>query len=139
MVRNGNEFALDLHHVVKIYRRGIHALCGVEMQVARGEIFGLLGPNGAGKTTLVKIMMTVTHPTQAKGTLLGEPIGHKPTLARVGYLPEDCRLPAYLTGRQALEYYAALSKVSRRRRKRRVDELLTTVGMQDRADSKVAS
>lgn len=134
MVNASNELAIDLHHVKKVYQRKVHALRGIEMQVARGEIFGLLGPNGAGKTTLVKIMLTVIHPTRAGGTVLGRPIGHKPTLARVGYLPEDHRFPPYLTARQALEYYAALSTVGRAQRKRRTAELLDVVGMSEWAD-----
>src|ERR671911_133707 len=76
--------AIDLHDVAKVYKGRVHALQGIEMRVARGEVFGLLGPNGAGKSTLVKIMMTVIPPTEAQGTVLGNPIGHKPTLSRVG-------------------------------------------------------
>jgi ABC-2 type transport system ATP-binding protein len=102
-------------------------------------VFGLLGPNGAGKSTLVKIMMTVIRPTKAAGTMLGHPIGHKPTLARVGYLPEHHRFPRYLTGRQALDFYAALAKVDRTSRKRRATELLATVGMTDWANKKISS
>ena len=59
-----------------------------------------------------------------EGTLLGRPIGHKPTLRRVGYLPEHHRFPPYLTGRQALGFYAALSKVGKQTRRQRADELL---------------
>ncbi len=139
MPTTNGEYVIDLHHVEKIYRGKVHALRGVEMQVHRGEIFGLLGPNGAGKSTLVKIMMTVVRPTRISGTLLARPVGHKPTLRRVGYLPEDHRFPRYLTGRQALEFYAALAKVDRRTRKRRAAELLTTVGMSDWADKKVST
>ncbi len=134
MVNASSELAIDLHHVEKTYQRKVHALRGIEMQVGRGEIFGLLGPNGAGKTTLVKIMLTVIRPTLARGTVLGRPIGDTPTLARVGYLPEDHRFPPYLTARQALEYYAALSKMPRPQRKRRTAELLEVVGMSDWAD-----
>jgi ABC-2 type transport system ATP-binding protein len=109
------------------------------MQVKRGEVFGLLGPNGAGKSTLVKIMMTVVRPTRVAGTMLGWPVGHKPTLSRVGYLPEHHRFPRYLTGRQALDFYGALAKVDRRSRRQRAAELLKTVGMTDWADKKVSS
>jgi ABC-2 type transport system ATP-binding protein len=109
------------------------------MQVHPGEIFGLLGPNGAGKSTLVKLMMTVVRPTRIEGTLLGQPIGHKPTLRRVGYLPEHHRFPQYLTGRQALEFYAALAHVGRQQRRHRAGELLETVGMTDWADNRVSS
>src|SRR5579872_6527245 len=104
-----NDLAIDLKHVTKIYRGRVHALQGIEMHVRRGEIFGLLGPNGAGKSTLVKIMMTVVRPTRAEGTVLGNPIGNKATLSSVGYLPENHRFPRYLTGRQTLEFFGAMS------------------------------
>lgn len=121
--------AIDLTDVAKTYGQKVHALRGVAMQVHRGEIFGLLGPNGAGKSTLVKILTTVISPTRCQGTVLGNPVGHKPTLARIGYLPEHHRFPEYLSGRQVLEYFAALSLVSRRERKQRASELLDLVGM----------
>ena len=129
--------AVDLRHVTKTYGRRVCALAGIEMRVHPGEIFGLLGPNGAGKSTLVKIMTTVVRPNRAEGTILGRPIGHRPTLARVGYLPEHLRFPPYLTGRQALEYYAALAKVDRRTRKRRAMKLLELVRMKDWANARV--
>ncbi len=47
---------LDLKGVRKVYRGGIEALRGIDLQVPKGSIFGLLGPNGAGKSTLVKIL-----------------------------------------------------------------------------------
>ncbi len=130
---------IDLDDVAKVYPRGVHALRGVAMQARPGEIFGLLGPNGAGKSTLVKIMMTVIRPTRARGTLLGQPIGHKPTLARVGYLPERVRFPSYLTGRQAVEFFAALAKVDRRTCRRRAAELLSLVGLERWADAKIGT
>lgn len=129
--------AIDLSNVEKVYRGGVYALRSVSMRVGRGEVFGLLGPNGAGKSTLVKIMMTVVKPSRCNGTLLGEPVGHKPTLARVGYLPENHRFPRYLTGRQTLDFLGALSKTSRPMRRNRIDELLEIVGMQSWADRRV--
>jgi ABC-2 type transport system ATP-binding protein len=134
-----SDLAIDLHHVAKIYRKRVHALRGVNMQVRRGEIFGLLGPNGAGKSTLVKIMMTVVRPTRADGLILGRPIGHKGTLARIGYLPENHRFPRYLTGRQTIEFFAAMSKVDRPTARRRTAELLETVRMSEWADHKIST
>jgi len=133
------QWAIDLYHVAKTYRRRVHALKGIAMKVHRGEIFGLLGPNGAGKSTLVKIMMTAVRPTLAEGNVLGRPIGHKPTLAKVGYLPEHHRFPPYLTGRQVLEHYAALSKVDRRTRRKRSIEMLELVGLKNWAKAKVGT
>jgi ABC-2 type transport system ATP-binding protein len=131
--------SIDLRNVAKVYKGRVHALQGVSMQVRRGEVFGLLGPNGAGKSTLVKIMMTVVRPTTCVGTILGRPVGEKAILARVGYLPENHRFPRYLTGRQTLEFFGALSKVDRPARRRRSAELLDTVGMTAWADRKIAT
>ena len=133
------EPAIELYHVAKTYRRRVHALKGIAMKVHRGEIFGLLGPNGAGKSTLVKIMMTAVRPTLAEGKVLGRPIGHKPTLAKVGYLPEHHRFAPYLTGRQVLEHYAALAKVDRRTRRKRSIEMLELVGLKDWGKAKVGT
>jgi ABC-2 type transport system ATP-binding protein len=133
------QLAIDLHDVVKTYRGKVRALRGIEMQVHDGEIFGLLGPNGAGKSTLVKIMMTVVRANRASGTLLGHPIGSKRALLRVGYLPEHHRMPKYLTGGQALDYYAALARVPRATRKQRAGELLELVGMSEWANKKIGS
>ncbi|NIP97233.1 MAG: multidrug ABC transporter ATP-binding protein, partial [Akkermansiaceae bacterium] len=54
----------------------------------------------------MKILTTVIRPTSCEGTMLGHPVGHKPTLGRVGYLPENVLFPGYLTGRQVVEYSA---------------------------------
>src|SRR6266513_772050 len=139
MPKSDDGLVIDLRNVTKVYKGRIHALRGIDMRVRRGEVFGLLGPNGAGKSTLVKIMMTVVRPTRARGSILDRPIGHKPTLARVGYLPENHRFPRYLTGRRALEFFAALSGVPRAIRKQRTGELLEIVGMSAWADRKVST
>jgi len=133
------ELAIDLTNVEKIYRGRVYALRGIEMRVRRGEVFGLLGPNGAGKSTLVKIMMPVVRRTRADGAILDHPIGHKPSLARVGYLPENHRFPRHLTGRQTLDFFAALSGMPRAARRTRATELLETVGMTAWADRKIAT
>jgi len=126
--------AVDVREVTKTFRGRVQALRGVSLSIGRGEIFGLLGPNGAGKSTLVKILLTIVRPTRCEGTLLGRPIGHRPTLARVGYLPEHLRFPEYLTAAQAIDYFGALSLVPRAERRRRGDELLELVGMSRWAD-----
>jgi ABC-2 type transport system ATP-binding protein len=126
------DLAIDLRDAAKTYKsfkQAIPALQGVDLQVQRGELFGLLGPNGAGKSTLVKILMTVINPTRAGGTMLGQPIGHKPTLARVGYLPEHHRFPDYLTATQILHFFGAMSGVDRATRTRLAPKLLDAVGL----------
>ncbi|GJQ30184.1 MAG: ABC transporter ATP-binding protein [Phycisphaerae bacterium] len=137
MIASTSEWAIDLTHVDKMYRGKIHALRGIDMRVRRGEVFGLLGPNGAGKSTLVKILMTVISPTRAEGTVLGKPVGHKPTLARLGYLPEHHRFPEYLTGGQVVDFYGAMGGVPKAERRKRAPELLELVGMREWANTRV--
>ena len=120
---------ISLECVSKVYGGNTFALREVSLHVGAGEIFGLLGPNGAGKSTLVKVLLTVVKPSVARGEMLGQPIGDKKTLARVGYLPEQHRLAPYLTARQAVEFVAALSGVDRATRKKRAAELLDRVGL----------
>lgn len=123
--------AIDVHNVHKTYRGGVQALKGVSIQVRKGEVFGLLGPNGAGKSTLVKILMTVIRPTKCEGAMLGQKIGHKQTLARVGYLPEHHRFPEYLTAPQVLDFFGAMSGVPGAVRRARTPDLLALVGLQN--------
>ncbi len=130
-------WAVDMIDVRKTYGRTVHALRGVNIQVGRGEIFGLLGPNGAGKTTLVKIMMTVVKPDRSYGTILGRPLGHRGKLAVTGYLPEDHRFPPYLTGNQLLDYYAALAKVPRAKRRDNAKRLLDQLDMTKWANTRI--
>ena len=126
-----SEVVIDIADTRKRYRGGVEALRGVSLQVPRGGIFGLLGPNGAGKSTLVKILMTIVRPTRCSGTMLGEAIGHKATLARVGYLPEHARFPEYLKGAEVIRYVAGLTGMPGHLVKSKTAELLEMVGMGD--------
>ena len=113
------------------------ALDGVSMTIEEGEVHGLLGPNGAGKTTLVKLLSTVLLPTSGSASILGHDIVRETKAVRrlIGVvLGGDRGLYWRLTGRENLEYWAALYNVPGSTAKRRVSELLETVGLADRAD-----
>ena len=131
--------AISTQGLEKRYRGSIHALRGVDLQVERGEIFGLIGPNGAGKSTLVKVLLTIVRRTAGSASLLGQPVGHRPTLEKVGFLPEHHRMPRYLTGRQAVLYYARLLGMTKRERERRADEMIDIVGMGHAAHRKMGT
>ena len=133
------EAVIDVRGVEKIYKGRVHALRGVDLRVGGGEIFGLLGPNGAGKSTLVKVLLTVIRATKCEGSLLGAKVGDKGVLRQVGYLPEHHNFPKYLTSRQLLRHFGAMSGVDRATRNRKADELLELVGMADWANSKLGS
>jgi ABC-2 type transport system ATP-binding protein len=127
------EFAVNIETLRKRYSNGVEALAGVSLQVPYGSIFGLIGPNGAGKSTMVKSLLSILRPTECRGTMLGEPIGNKAILAKVGYLPEHASFPDYLTGRQVIEYAAGLAHQSRNACRQRCETLLEQVGMKEAA------
>src|ERR1700722_1745379 len=106
--------AIEVRELRKTYRDGwlrrgrVDALRGVTFQVQRGEIFGLLGPNGAGKTTLIKVLLGVVRGATGQASMLGWPAGDRRGRVRVGYLPENHRIPRHHTGNSALAYYGNL-------------------------------
>lgn len=134
-----SDHAVDITSLYKRYSNGTTALNHVQLRVPRGCIFGLIGPNGAGKSTLIKSLLTIIRPTHCEGTMLGQPIGHKPTLAQVGYLPEHAQFPPYLTGREVIEYAAGLSHQSRSQCRLRCDELLEKVGMSPHSHRRIST
>lgn len=122
-----------------IFRRRIHqALDGVSLEVSRGQIYGLLGPNGAGKTTLIKILLGIVRRTSGAATVLGYPAGSVHARRRIGYLPENHRIPPHLTGDTALEYYGALNGLSVSEIRRRRPDLLRLVGLHGRGSERVS-
>lgn len=81
------------------------ALCGVDLEVRAGEVFGLLGPNGAGKTTLLKILLGLLEPDAGECRLWNRGGHHRATRARVGYVPEGPFFHRFATARQVLGYH----------------------------------
>jgi ABC-2 type transport system ATP-binding protein len=121
-------------------REPVVALDGVSLTVPAGEVHGLLGPNGAGKTTLVKILSTVLVPTSGRASVLGHDVVAEAKLVRpqIGIVFGGERgLYWRLTGRQNLEYWGALYKLTRPEIRRRAATLLDRVGLADRADERV--
>ncbi|MBY0229780.1 MAG: ABC transporter ATP-binding protein [Gemmataceae bacterium] len=111
----------------------LRAVDGVSFSVSAGEAFGLLGPNRAGKTTLVKMLLSLTRPTSGRVSRFGLPASDRSTLARVGYMHENHAFPRYLSARELLGYYGAMSLVPLEPLCLKVEELLAKVGLLDRA------
>jgi ABC-2 type transport system ATP-binding protein len=127
--------AIETSGLTKVYRtlwrrREVRAVDGVSLRIEPGTSFGLLGPNGAGKTTFVKMLLAVAHPTAGAARLFGLDCRLPEARRPVGYLPENHRLPGYMTGRGMLDFYAGLSGMAARERRRRAEELLTVVGLE---------
>jgi ABC-2 type transport system ATP-binding protein len=122
------EAAIETEALRKVF--GDHAAVkGLTLQVSQGEVFGFLGPNGAGKTTSMKMLLGLVTPTSGRAALLGAPIGGRPTLARVGFLPEHFRFQEWLTAEEFLQLHGELLGMEKQTLKQRQNQLLERVGL----------
>lgn len=116
---------------------GKTALDHVNLTVRQGDIYGILGPNGAGKTTLVKVLCTLTIPTEGRATVLGHDVVREslPLRRRLGVVYGDERTFFWrLSGLDNLIFYASLHGLSRHEARRRAYEVLELVGLRESAD-----
>lgn len=120
------------------WRRADHlAVDGVSLRIAPGEMYGILGQNGAGKTTLIRMLSTSLLPTSGSATVGGYDIVREARQVRrlIGLVSGEERSFYWrLTGRQNLEFFAAIYHVPRDVVARRIDMLLTRVGIAEHAD-----
>jgi ABC-2 type transport system ATP-binding protein len=106
----------------------------------QGDVVGLLGPNGSGKTTTIRLLTTVLPPTSGTFSIAGIPSTRPAEIRRrVGVLPESSGYPGHQTGREYLRYHARLFGRSRPDARRVADELLTEVGLAERASSRIST
>ena len=108
------------------------AVDDVSFSVERGEIVGFLGPNGAGKSTTMKMLTCFIAPTSGTATIDGNDILDNPLGARrsIGYLPENTPLYEEMGVMGFLEFMAGLQGVPASSRRARIDELITTCGIE---------
>ncbi len=125
--------------VVKEYPYGgdaVHALRGVDLDVAAGEMVAVVGPSGCGKSSLLNVLAGIDPPTSGTVDLLGErlyaldePARARLRLRRVGFIFQRFHLLAVLTASENVELPMAEAGVGRRERRERARELLEYVGL----------
>ncbi len=124
---------IAVENVVKTFgKRGeVRAVDGVSFTAAAGEITGLLGPNGAGKTTLLRVLATLVVPDSGRATVDGRDVvaDRAEVRRRLGVLSDARGLYPRLTGRENVEYYAALHGIAPAERDRRIDALVARLGL----------
>ncbi len=113
----------------------------LDLEVAKGELFGLIGPNGAGKTTTIKMAVGLLRPSSGRILVGGFDIQRDGPRARrlLGYVPDNAPLYDKLTGLEMLELAADLYQVSRQRRRRRIPALLEAMDLDSAASQMVQS
>ncbi len=105
------------------------AVTNLSLEIQPREVFGLLGPNGSGKSTTIKMILGLLRPTSGRVAVFGKPPNDVEIKRRIGYLPEESYLYAFLNARETLDYYAKLFELEYKTRQRRIDELLDMLGL----------
>ena len=116
-----------------------HAVDGVSLQVARGEVFGLLGPNGAGKTTAISMLTGLFPPD--KGSIMVDGLDlvkqTNAAKAKMGLVPQDLALYPTLSARQNLNFWGRIYGLKGKRLSTRVNEVLKMVDLTEKADKAI--
>ncbi len=127
--------AIEVTDLVKRYGPTL-AVSGISFTVEPGEVVGFLGPNGAGKTTTLRILTGFIPATSGRARVAGHDVFRESGAVRqkVGYLPENVPLYREMRVREYLEYRAALKRVPRSERRRKVEEVLERIRIADHKD-----
>jgi ABC-2 type transport system ATP-binding protein len=121
---------------VEKYFGDFKALDKVSFEVKEGEIVGFLGPNGAGKTTTMRIITGFMEQTSGKVEVFGyDNIENPMDIKKItGYLPEQPPLYPELSVREYLDFVALIKGVEPNRAKKRIDEVIELIGLEEKAD-----
>ncbi|MEA2496788.1 MAG: type transport system ATP-binding protein [Thermoleophilaceae bacterium] len=127
--------AIEASGLFKRYGETV-ALAGVDLDVPRGAVLALLGPNGAGKTTTVRILATLTEPSEGSARVAGFDVVQDPSEVRrrIGLAAQDATVDALLTGRENLVMIGELHHLPRKAARTRADELLERFTLADSSD-----
>ncbi len=126
--------AVRLRGVEKHFPR-VHALRGIDLDIEQGEFFALLGPNGAGKTTLISILAGLTRASAGSVEIMGFDVTRQYREARraLGVVPQELVYDPFFTVRETLRLQSGYFGL--RRNDDWIDELLTHLGLADKADT----
>jgi ABC-2 type transport system ATP-binding protein len=130
------EHAIAAQSLTRTFKGGIEAVRGIDLTVARGEVFGFLGPNGAGKTTTVRMLCTLLPPTSGTATVAGLDVvaDAAEVRRRIGVALQEIGLDPVQSGRELLELQCGLYGITGQRGRKRANELLELVGLTDAAE-----
>jgi len=93
---------VQIHDVTKKFGRSF-VIKDLSFNVEQNDLFGLIGSNGAGKTTIVNMLMGFIRQTCGKILIRNFPVSNPKSRVGIGYLPEDSKLPLYLSGKEFLQ------------------------------------
>ena len=138
-VPDSSSHAVVAYGLVKRYGDNL-AVAGVDLDVLAGTVTAVLGPNGAGKTTCVRMLTTLTEPTEGQATVAGFDVRTEGSEVRrrIGLAAQDATVDHLLTGRENLVMLGELHQLSRKDATARAVELLDQFSLTDAADRVVS-
>ena len=131
-------YALELHNLVKTFGP-IRAVDGLSFTVAPGTIFGLLGPNGAGKSTTLKILTTLSRPTDGTASVLGFDVVKQPleVRRRIASVIQETAVDLLLSVRDNLLTFARFHQLESGKAQERAAHVIERFRLSAEADRKV--
>jgi ABC-2 type transport system ATP-binding protein len=130
------EVAVSLHQVQKTYGTAT-VVNNLSFDIKAGEMFGLLGPNGAGKSTTIRMITTLTQPTQGQIQVAGFDVAQQRSQVkqRIGVVLQQLSVDGDLTVWENMEYHGRLHHIPNPQRQQAIDRWLSYVELGDRRDS----
>jgi|AntDeeMinimDraft_5_1070356.scaffolds.fasta_scaffold21149_1 ABC-2 type transport system ATP-binding protein len=114
------------------------AVDGLNLTVEHGTVYGFLGPNGAGKTTTMRMLTSLTQPSNGEAWIDGAPVSDRDAIrSSIGYLPEEPPVFDELTGREQLEYFGRLRDLPAAEIESRIEGWLERFDLADDADKRI--
>ncbi|GKX68192.1 ABC transporter ATP-binding protein [Inconstantimicrobium mannanitabidum] len=129
---------VKVSNVVKKYSK-VTVLNNINLEVKEGEIIGLIGPSGSGKTTLVKSIMGMEKIDSGMVEVLGEKIPNLKVLNNIGYMAQSDALYEELTGKENLEFFAKLFRLSKSEIRERIEYTAKLVNLEENLSKRVGN
>jgi ABC-2 type transport system ATP-binding protein len=130
--------AVNLQNVHKVYN-GVSVVNDLSLSINAGEVFGLLGPNGAGKSTTIRMVTTLTEPSQGAIVVAGYDVNRQQLEVRrqIGVVLQQTSVDGDLTVWENMEFHGRMHHIPAPQRRQRIDTWLEYVELSDRRDDKV--
>jgi len=128
--------ALSLSNLRKVYKNGMEALKGIDLDVEEGDFFALLGPNGAGKSTTIGIIASLVNKTSGKVSVFGHDLDREPDAVKrsIGLVPQEVNFNQFEKARNIIANQAGYYGLPRKLAQQRADECLEALGLTDKRE-----
>ncbi len=123
--------ALEIHDLHKTYKNGVHALCGINLEVKKGDFFALLGPNGAGKSTAIGIISSLVNKSSGSVMIYGHDLEHELETAKsfIGLVPQEFNFNQFEPTIEIVVNQAGYYGINRKVAYQRAEKYLKQLGL----------